>query len=501
MFSKLLRLVAPFTLLLAAPAFAQDARPISADDLRRHIEILASDRFEGRGPGTQGETLTINYIAEQLRARGLEPGGENGSWFQPVPLVERTPRASRVTWTARGRTLEFAQDAVALRGRAASERVVNAPVIFAGHGIRMPERGIDQLAGVDVTGAVVIMLFDAPQIEGLPSHSARSRAVAAAGAAAVITVIAEDGAWNYVSRAARQAGIQLASEPGAPITGAMRLSTAQRLIGDAGGDLDRLVNAQPGSSFRAVTLPMRATIEVDSDVRPFASNNVIGRIRGSGSTGESLLYLGHWDHEGICRAEGEDRLCNGAVDNASGIAALIEIAGRLGAGRRPARDILILATTAEELGLLGAEHFAARPTVPLASIVGALNLDTIAIHPAGTPVAVLGRGNAALDAVVDATIAAVGRRLDTDGEADAFVRRQDGYALSRAGVPAIMVGGSFSNMDQLNAFLRSNYHGPEDELTDVTPLDGAAEDANLHVALGRRLADPTVYRRTPAAGN
>lgn len=500
MFSKLLRAAAPF-LLFASAAHAQDAGPISAEDLRRHIEVLASDRFEGRAPGTPGETLTINYIAEQLRARGLEPGGENGSWFQPVPLVERTPRAARVTWTANGRALDFAPDAIALRGRAASERLVNAPVVFVAHGIRMPERGIDQLAGVDVTGAVVIMLYDAPQIEGLPSHSQRSRAVAAAGAAAVITVIAEDVSWNYISRAARRTGIQLASEPGAPVTGAMRLSTAQRLISDAGGDLDRLLNAQPGSSFRAVTLPLRATIEVDSEVRPFTSNNVIGRIRGNDSTGESVLFLGHWDHEGICRAEGEDRLCNGAVDNASGIAALIEIGGHLAAGPRPARDILILATTAEELGLLGAEHFAARPTVPLRSIVAALNLDTIAIHPPGTPVAVLGRGNAALDAVVDSTIAAQGRRLDTDGEADSFVRRQDGYALARAGVPAIMVGGSFSNMDQLNAFLRTAYHGPEDELSEATPLAGAAEDANLMVALGRRLADRSVYERTPASGN
>jgi Zn-dependent M28 family amino/carboxypeptidase len=209
-----------------------------------------------------------------------------------------------------------------------------------------------------------------------------------------------------------------------------------------------------------------------------------------------VLYLGHWDHFGTCRPEGEaDRICNGAVDNASGIAALIEIAGRLSGQPRPVRDVLFMATTAEELGLLGAEYFAERPTVPLSSIVAAINLDTIAIHPAGEPVAVIGRGDAALDPVVDATVQALGRRLDGDTDADALVERQDGWTLAHAGVPAIMVGGSFSNMELLNAFLSGNYHGPDDEVGPGLLLDGAAEDANLMIALGRRLADPQVYRR------
>ena len=242
---------------------------------------------------------------------------------------------------------------------------------------------------------------------------------------------------------------------------------------------------------------MRASLEVTTTVNRYTSNNVVGRIRGSGNTSESVLYLGHWDHFGICRPEGEaDRICNGAVDNASGIAMLIEVAGRLGRQPRPARDILFLATTSEEVGLLGAEYFAAHPVVPAQSIVAAINIDTVAIHPAGLPVAMIGRGIApALDRVVDATVLAAGRRLDTDDEANVMVQRQDGWKLTQAGIPTIMVSGSFSDMNVLNRFLETTYHEPSDEPGSAIVLDGAAEDANLLVALGRQLADPAVYQR------
>jgi Zn-dependent M28 family amino/carboxypeptidase len=174
---------------------------------------------------------------------------------------------------------------------------------------------------------------------------------------------------------------------------------------------------------------------------------------------------------------------------------LVEIAGRLAAGPRPMRDILVLATTAEEVGLLGAEHFAANPPVPLHSIVAALNFDTVAIHGAGQPLAVIGRGLAPLDAAIAATAAEFGRTMDATYAADAFIQRQDGWALARAGVPAVMVGGAFADMAALQRFLGGDYHGPSDNVRPDIPLDGAAEDANLAVALARRLADPTQYSR------
>jgi Zn-dependent M28 family amino/carboxypeptidase len=285
-----------------------------------------------------------------------------------------------------------------------------------------------------------------------------------------------------------QTRLESAPAPGGPV-GAMPAAAARSLIGSA-------ASLETGPGFRATLLPIRVSLEVTTRVQRYTSNNVIGRLRGSGTSGESVVYLGHWDHFGFCRPEGApDRICNGAVDNASGIAMMIEIAGRLALGPRPQRDILFLATTSEEEGLLGAEYFVANPVVPLRSIVAAINMDTVAIHPAGEPVAVMGRGLPPLDAVIDATVTAMGRRLDSDDEAQALVRRQDGWRFTQAGVPAIMVGGSFSNMALVEAFLEGPaYHQPADQLGGAPlPLDGATEDANLLVALGRRLADPAVY--------
>jgi hypothetical protein len=512
MFKPLLRGTAPLLLALAATAAsAQSEPPITAADMMRHIDRLASDEFQGRAPGTEGERLAINYIAEQLAARGAEPAGEGGTWFQPVRLVERRPGSTRLRWTARGSAVDLPATDIVLIGKEASESIADAPVVFAGHGVRMPERGIDQLAGATLDGAVVLIMLQPPQgVSGFPSLAQRTRMVTEAGAAAVIAIVGDEVPWDNVVRSLGQGTTRLDSTPVPRFTGVMPASAAQRLIAAAGGDFARLLNEQPGSSFRARTLPLRASLEVTTSVNRYNSNNVVGRIpgsgsgagRGSGGTNESLLYLGHWDHFGICRPEGEaDRICNGAVDNASGIAMLLEVAGRLGLQPRPARDVLFLATTAEEMGLLGAEYFAAHPVVPAESIVAAINLDTVAIHSAGLPVAMIGRGiSPALDRIVDSTVLASGRRLDTDEEANVMVQRQDGWKLNQAGIPTIMVSGSFSDMNVLNRFLETTYHEPSDQPGSAIVMDGAVEDANLLVALGRQLADPAVYQRSrPAA--
>ncbi|HKR25371.1 MAG TPA: M28 family peptidase, partial [Allosphingosinicella sp.] len=413
MFKSLLRGAVPLALLAAVPLAAQPpAAPVAAADLMRHIRVLASDDFQGRAPGTEGETRTVNYIVEQLRARGLEPAGENGTWFQGVPLVERVTETIQASFTANGRPVAFDVANIALQGDDPVETLANAPVIFAGHGARVPDRGVDQLAGANLEGAVVIILYEPPAgVPGFPSFNQRVQAVTATGAAAVIAVASPQIPWNLLQQVYRRPGTKPGSARVPPMIGAMPQAAMQALLAGAGGDFERLLNAQPGSSFRAVALPLSATIRVETAVRRYETRNVIGRLRGSRATGESVMFLGHWDHFGTCRPPGEaDRICNGAVDNASGIATMIEIAGRLSATPRPVRDTLFLATTAEEVGLLGAEHFATHPTVPLTSIVAAINFDTVAVHPAGEPVAVLGRGIAPLDAAIEATATAMGRR-------------------------------------------------------------------------------------------
>ncbi|HYD11887.1 MAG TPA: M28 family peptidase [Allosphingosinicella sp.] len=496
MFKALIRASALLSLAIAAPLAAQAPAPVTAADLLRHIRPLASDEFQGRAPGTEGERRTTAYIVEQFQARGLQPAGENGTWFQSLRLATRRPETATLRWTG-AQPGQLTGDNLVVTGREARETLADAPLVFAAHGARMPDRGIDQLAGANVRGAVVLILFEGPQVEGFPPIAERVRTVAAAGAAAVVVIVGDDVPWDQVRNVVRRGALRADDASVPRFSAIIPMAAAQRLITGAGGNMERLLNEQPGSSFRAVTLPGRVSIDATTSVTRTETNNVIGRLRGSGSTGENVTLLAHWDHLGLCRPEGApDRICNGAVDNASGIAALIEIAGQLSRGDRPVRDVLFLATTAEEVGLVGAGWFADHPTVPLASIVAAINMDTIAIAPAGTPVAIMRSGVPGLDALVASTVAAAGRTLDPDDEAAALVQRQDGWALARRGVPALMVGGSFSNMQLLGRFLQNGrYHAPDDQADGQLVLDGAVEDTNLTVAIARRLADPAQYQR------
>jgi hypothetical protein len=486
-------LLAAFPSNLQAQPAPQPAPSVTAGEMLRHIEVLASDDYEGRKPGTPSENKTLLYIASQLAARGLDPAGVGG-WYQPVGLVERKPSSHRVSWNRGGEGLGLEAKDFVLVGRQALESIADAPVYFVGHGLVMPAAGIDQLAGVDLAGAIVFLWTAAPDgVENVPRFSDRVAALAERGAVAVIGLMDEDASWPNVVSFSRARSTSLSAQKGPPISGVAPYAVISRLSGGA-------VAAGPGSdprTFRPVRLDARGSLEVATDVRPYTSHNVIGRLRGRGRTGEALLYLGHWDHLGVCRAEGADRICNGAVDNASGIAMLIEIAGHMARGARPERDILFMGTTAEELGLLGAEYFGAHPVVPAEKIVAAINVDTVAIAGRGEPVAIIGRGTAGLDALVDETARELGRRIDTDGDADGFVQRQDGWKLSQAGIPTIMAGGSFANMEKLQAFLRGPYHKPEDDLNRPIELGGAAEDADLMIALGRKLADPKRYQRPP----
>jgi hypothetical protein len=489
----LFRLSGALALLLLA--FPVSAQPVTPDALRRHIDVLASDDFAGREPGTEGERKSIAYIAGQMRAFGLEPAGPRNSWYQPLEVTGRRPGDQSSVWQPRAgkrERIELGRDEVILLGRSARETLSQAPVIFAGHGAVVPARGIDQIAGADLKGAVVLLLYDTPEGAGLPAYSERAKAVAAAGAAAVIGIVGRELPWPVMQRIYDAGQKRLAIHEPPALSGAMSQAAAETLIRAAGGDPAALL-AAPGPGFRPVPLRLRASFDVATAIETIETSNVVGRIRGSGGGRESLLYLAHWDHLGHCDREGRDRICNGAVDNASGVAALLEIARALARGQRPKRDILFLATTAEEMGLLGAEYFAARPTVPLRSVVAAVNMDTLAITPRGEPVAVMGRGRPALDSVIDATIAEAGRSFDRDDEAVAFVQRQDGWAFTRSGVPSIMVGGSFADMKKLGAFLGGAYHSAADNPGPGLMLDGAAEDTDLMIALGRKLADPAVY--------
>ena len=219
----------------------------------------------------------------------------------------------------------------------------------------------------------------------------------------------------------------------------------------------------------------------------FTSHNVIGVARGRHPDGRAVVLMAHWDHLGRCAPKAADTICNGAIDNASGVAAIIAVADKV-AHMGLDRDVWFVATSAEEWGLLGARAFADKPPLPLASIVAGFNLDTIAIAPAGAKVAMVAPPNSRLEALVKSSAMSLGRAWDGDREADNFLRRQDGWVLAERGVPMVMAGGSFSNMALVKRFLADGYHAPNDELRADTDLGGAVDDANLHLELVRRAA-------------
>lgn len=480
-----------FLTALAVPAaYAKGGdAPVTEAELAGHIRILASDAFEGRAPGTEGEDRTIAYIVGEWAKAGLEPvPGSATPWLQPVPFVESDPLTSRATFKVRGRDIRLEEDGVIVAGRDPSVSLEDVPAVFVGYGIDGAGR-----VNADVRGKLAIMLYgNAPFGAKLPGYRERRRMLADAGAAGVLVIAGDAIPWARLRDAVAGRTVRLAdpAEAAPPVSGFLSLEAADALFARAGQDGAAAREAAKAAGYRGAELPVTADIETTARVRPFASNNVIAKLPGARPDGKAVLFLGHWDHLGICGEEGDaDRICNGAVDNASGIAVLIEVAKRLASGPRPDRDIYFMATTAEEKGLLGATWFADHPVLPLDDITVALNIDTIAISPRGTPVATIGRGRPAYDAMVRSVATKLGREIDADGEADAFVQRQDGWALGAKGVPSLMVGGSFSDMPLLEAFLGSDYHGPADEFSDRVPLGGAAEDADLHVALGRAFAD------------
>ncbi|WCT75222.1 M28 family peptidase [Sphingomonas naphthae] len=464
---------APF--LLAAPLLAA-APPAPEAAMRRHIEILASDAYEGRRPGTPGETKTIGYIVDQMKTIGLVPGAKDGGWLQSVALIGRKAGAGTLT----AGKLMLGEGDVLLLPRDPSVTVPTAPILFLGY---------DDGAGRNVKGAIVILLGGAPP-KGMTvgGMAERRRALTRAGAAAVLVPIAPSAPWpNLVAQYQRWVGLESQVEP--LVQGALSASAWQRLIRAAGADPEALAKAARDPGFKGAPLGT-ARLSATGEVRRFASANVIGKLPGTSAAGQAVALLAHWDHLGICRPEGApDRICNGAVDNASGIAQLIEVA-RAVVARGPApRSLLFVATTAEESGLLGATAFAEAPPLPL---VAGLNMDTVAIAPAGAKIGVIGRGMTPLDPLIDSTAAALGRAVDPGTERNLLYTRQDGWALARTGVPTVMAGTSYGDLALINTFLAGAYHGPADEARGLE-LGGAAEDVPFLAALARRIADPAAF--------
>jgi hypothetical protein len=481
------------TALLAAALLGTsvaEAQTVTEADLRRHIEILADDAFEGRRPGTAGGDRTEAYLVDAFARAGLQPGTSDGRWRHNVRIIERKAGRTNGTWSGPRGAIAMPQDSLVLVGRESRTRLTKAQLVFGGYG--RPE----DLEGVDLRGKLVLHIPGAPAgTTPIPSAERRA-ALLAKGAAGVIAIAPKDVPWPQARSASQSVrNLEAGEKQLLPAQGIISNDAAAALLRAAGSDLEQLTAQSVERGFRARPLNVHGEVDLETSIQAIDTANIVGKITGTSRPEEAVILLAHWDHLGICRPEGAaDRICNGAVDNASGTAILIEVARHLARGPRPERSIYILATTAEEGGLMGAEAFASAPPVPKELIVAALNLDTTAIGPAGLPVAIIGRGNhPALEAVIDDTVRSLGRQVDTDTEANVMITRQDGWAFGARGIPAMMVTGSVSDMKRLRDYLGGVYHGPQDDLGNMKELGGAAEDATLHIALARALADSRRY--------
>lgn len=453
-------------------------RAMIEQTLMRDIGILASDEFGGRQPGTMGEGRTVDFIIENLQNAGLTSGTNDpgSAWRAPVSLVRTKPLNSRMA-------IRLGQAETQLAGGVAftqrkRELVESAGLVFVG-------KQSDEVPDELVAGQVIVML-------GEPGVSPQRRAVLfGKNPAAIITVVEDDDAIANVNRAYDRERLSLASEDETSLTAfASQAAMADALGAEAWAGM---IGSAESGAFQPIVLDAAISMEAATQRTEFTSYNVIGKLPGTVPDSGAIVLMGHWDHLGECGAEeDEDRICNGAVDNASGIASMLELMRRLSATGPYDRDIYVLATSAEESGLLGAKAFIENPAIPTSSIVAAFNFDTVAIAPAGSAVGFIGEGRTPLDPVILDVLQKSKRKLGDREFAAQFIQRQDGWALLEEGVPAVFLSTAFGSEIKLGPYLSSHYHRASDELATIE-LGGAIDDLLLHEELVRRIADTKGY--------
>ncbi len=465
----------------AAPAGPSDGALQAA--LRAHVEVLASDAFGGREPGTDGETRTLRYLGRQWFEIGLVSGTNQPghAWFAPVELVAREPVGSSAGFVRAGRRTPAGPGDVLVVTSDLRNLVRDAPLLFVGRGVAPPPpRG-------ELAGRVAVMLDSLPAAAVAAGVSDREQRLLAAGAAGVLTVLDGKRTLEEVAAWRRRTGYALAGDAiGGDLEAYMTPAFAARLFGP---DLGAIAD---GAAPRP--LAVAATLEASTRETRIATHNLIGRLPGRRPQSGAVLLIAHWDHFGRCAAPpAEDQICNGAIDNASGLAVLTEVARMLARGRQLDRDVYFLATTGEELGLLGAEAFAENPPLPLDQIVAAFNIDSPALARRGDPLSIVGHGRTPLDPWIARVAQAEKRRLAQSPVAEDFLRRQDGWALLRHDVPAVMVSANYADPARVARFMETTYHRPSDEATPGLELSGAADEARFQAALVRWFATVKSY--------
>ena len=513
----------------AAPAPTADtahtfAPEITAADFAELTRTLASDEFEGRAPGSAGEEKTVEYIRAQYERIGLQPGGEDGGWYQTVPMIETTADPSttlRINGPQGERTLAFGEQMViGTRTGQPQVSVADSELVFVGYGVDAPEQNWNDYAGLDVEGKTVVMLvndpgfhakdpdlFEGDRMTYYGRWTYKFEEAARKGASAALIIHDTPGAsygWDVVKNSWSGAQFDLRAEddpePRLPAQGWITGDVARELFTAAGLDLDAQIAAANRRGFRPV--PLKATVSFDlaSTIAEKSSRNVIGVLPGSERPDEAIIYMGHWDHLGAHEENGEKVIYNGAVDNATGIAGIIEIAERFATAQpAPKRSIAFLAVTLEESGLLGSKYYVAKPTFELSKIAAVINLDAMSVAGPSRDFVVTGMGNSELEDLLKVEADRQGRVLAAEGNpAGGFYFRSDHFNFAKAGVPALYAKGGGDLVDggreageaAANDYA-SRYHQPGDVFREEWNLEGVVQDLEALYGVGRALADDT----------
>jgi Zn-dependent M28 family amino/carboxypeptidase len=527
------------SLLLAAPiALSAVDKPedtlkpaldvITPDALLAHIKALSSDDFEGRAPGTRGEELSVNYITDEFKKIGLKPGNPNGSFVQEVPLagIKSEPKMS---FKVNGQTteLQYPDDYVASSARLQPDiKVDNSGVVFVGYGIVAPEYGWDDYKDVDIRGKTILMLINDPPIPSgedplnLDEKMFKGKAMTYYGrwtykyeiaaqkgaAAAVIIHETEPAAYPYtvVKTSWAKENFELdapdKNAQAVPVRSWITLDVAKKLFADCGQNFDQLKKAAVSKTFRPVALNATASMVIKQTLRSFKSRNVIAKLEGSDPTlkDEYIIYTAHWDHLGRHSELSGDQIFNGAVDNASGDAAVIQLGAAFSkVNPPPKRSVLFMCTTAEEAGLLGAKFYAEHPLYPLAKTLADINIDSMNVWGKARDVEDTSFGLSTLDDMLADAAKRQGRSAipNSRPEKGSFYRA-DNFEFSKVGLPSLYIGkGEHLLSRPPDGPLRSDefdlqdYHQVTDEVKPDWDLTGAAQDIQVLFEVGDEVAN------------
>jgi Zn-dependent M28 family amino/carboxypeptidase len=522
---------APQQQAAAAPALAVASMPkVDSQAILEHIKVLSSDEFEGRAPGTKGEELTVQYIQDQFKKLNLKPGNPDGTYVQKVPLVGIVGTQGQPLTLTKGtkkQTFKWADDVVAWTKHVTDGAAVeNSGVIFAGYGVEAPEFNWNDFKDVDVKGKTIIVLVNDPAVPDpsdpsrLDPNTFKGDAMTYYGSwtykfeegarkgAAAIFVVHETGPAGYpfsvVQGNLREKFDLVTADKNmgrASIEGWITLATAKKILSLGGQDFDALKKQARTREFRPVALGLNASFAVKNTLRTIDSQNVVGRQEGSDPKlkDEFVVYSAHWDHLGVGAPVNGDKIYNGALDNASGVGTVLEIAKAFTQIQPPPkRSILFLMVTAEEQGLLGSEYYAKSPLYPLDMTVANINIDGINQWGRTKDFTVIGMGASDLDDYLKAAAAEQGRVLRPDPEPEkGFYYRSDHFNFAKRGVPALDpdAGIDFVGKDpaygktRRDEYTEKDYHAPSDQMKPDWDLSGAVEDAELLLAVGYRVAN------------